>query len=364
MNKTDKNDIQFAVDRGYKPLGWVPGLKDASGKINPHVTRFYLGRNSYYSVFHVKPIYYETISGYWRPLSEVTRYHGNKKIVFTLDGAMKVHPRYFDWLVKRAKLINGQVLVESVAMSPYMQYLHDLVTVPKIGMTVTTVYPDPSPETTTVDGMVTDTTSTGTWATKVANPGTTANDSGTTSRNWAWWRDAGTWKDVSRGVFLFDTSSIADADTIDSAIFSNYALDKVDPNSDTPDVAVYGMTTASNTALAAGDFDGVGSTAYSDTVTFASISTSAYTDFTFNATGLSNISKTGVTSTCVRNPEFDVAASTPSTTNNDTYCRIYSADQTGTSNDPKLAVTHSGSTPTQYFSPSGGVAYSQGVAFY
>ena len=73
-------------------------------------------------------------------------------------------------------------------------------------------------------------------------------------------------------------------------------------------------------------------------------STSAYNDFTLNATGISNVSKTGVSKFGLRNPEYDVANSAPANpggaVQNTLVCH-YDADRTGTTNDPKLTVVHS-----------------------
>lgn len=79
--------------------------KKAEGKINPHVTKFQLSNGQFISVFHVKPIYYETHKGQWRPMSEVAHGFGNHWIDFKADWHEKMHPRYMQWLIKRAEIL-------------------------------------------------------------------------------------------------------------------------------------------------------------------------------------------------------------------------------------------------------------------
>jgi hypothetical protein len=76
------------------------------GKINPHVTRFTFRDGQKASVFHIKPIYYETTDGQWRPMEEVTHGFGNTWIDFRADWQDKIHPRYMSWLIKRAQLFS------------------------------------------------------------------------------------------------------------------------------------------------------------------------------------------------------------------------------------------------------------------
>jgi hypothetical protein len=84
----------------------------------------------------------------------------------------------------------------------------------------------------------------------------------------------------------------------------------------------------------------MGSTAWSNVVTYANW-TGTYIDFTYNATGLGLISKIGITKTALRNANYDVAATLPAWISA-TYSALsgYMADQTGTTNDPKLVVTY------------------------
>jgi hypothetical protein len=71
MHQIDLRDKQFIEERHGKIIGWVPGAIE-KGKINPQVTMAVREDGKFVSVFHVKPVYYETSTGHWRPLKEVT----------------------------------------------------------------------------------------------------------------------------------------------------------------------------------------------------------------------------------------------------------------------------------------------------
>jgi hypothetical protein len=87
--------------------------------------------------------------------------------------------------------------------------------------------------------------------------------------------------------------------------------------------------------LTTADYDSFDGSSYGNT---SSWSTSGYNDITLNATGLSNINKTGETKYCAREKphDYDNSTSGASTYRNG----IYFANQTGTTRDPKLVVTH------------------------
>lgn len=211
--------------------------------------------------------------------------------------------------------------------------------VPKLsfGFTTLTVYPNADPETTTVDGHVGYSGSGETYATvRNALTGTSAVDNTSildilSSFNGADYT-------IRRGFFLFDTSSLGSSATINSAILSlaSSTGDNLDAN--TVSINIYTSSPASNTALATADYDQVGSTAQCDTAkTIASLS-SGYNDFTLNATGISNISKTGVSKFGGRIVERDVTSTAPTGAN---YAAIFAAEQAGTGSDPKLVVDYS-----------------------
>ncbi len=217
-------------------------------------------------------------------------------------------------------------------------------------MATTTFYPDAAPGSTSVDGYTRRTLGVGSgesWATITAGAGNSSNDSNTSTSFWQF-TEANTaadeWEILMRSFFLFDTSSLPDTDTIDSATFSVYAKSKADAPGDAPDMNIYSASPASDTALVDADFSTGGTTEYATTLSYASITTSAYNDFTLNATGLAAIDATGITKFCGRNANYDVAGVAPANHDANRTTRrviVSTADETGTSQDPKLVVTHS-----------------------
>lgn len=202
-----------------------------------------------------------------------------------------------------------------------------------------------------VDGYMYQNTAGGlTWANLVAAAGSAASY-GTSSDNIIYFQSndgTANWITLLRSIYCFDTSALTAAATISAATMSLYGTNKSDTFTTpaAPDINIYSSAPAATNALVAGDFDSLGTTAFSDTaVSYASWSTSAYNDFTFNASGIGGISKTGITKTGARNANHDVANSSPTFANNKSAeLDGYFSNQTGTSSDPKLVVTYTSSS--------------------
>jgi len=222
-----------------------------------------------------------------------------------------------------------------------------------LGFDTLTVYPDAHPETTSVDGRVSHDYGAGNpqeWSVLIVATGTSfTDDGGENGGGMVAWKTGSVidrWQFLFRSIFLFDTSSIPDNDTISSATLSIYGNGKVDAQSNAPDINIYSSAPASNTALAGGDYDSFGSTAFSTAITYANWS-SSYNVFSFNANGIANISKTGVSKFGARNANYDVSGTKPAWgygggTYAETWTEIkaFFAEQTGTSQDPKLVVEY------------------------
>jgi hypothetical protein len=216
-------------------------------------------------------------------------------------------------------------------------------------MATTTFYPDPSPESTSVDGSVRSPTSTS-WNT--AHDATTGsfNDSATTLEICSKGQDSPSRYVIRRGVFLFDTSAIA-GDNIDSATFGLYVTAKTNSDNDGDDFLVLvNSNPASNTALANEDFDLVGDaidnpTEGSDRIDIGSLSTSAYNTFTLDADGLGYIDGSGVTKLGMREGhdvlDNQYAGSFCAPWGCGNIVTASSAEAAGTSQDPKLVIEHS-----------------------
>lgn len=204
-------------------------------------------------------------------------------------------------------------------------------------MATLTVYPDADAESTSVDGAVFN--SGATWSgVHDATAGTGFDDS-TSPVQFIRARkvSAGDWR-VNRGFFLFDTSALTAGASISSAIISFAGQGTAVNNADGGNIDIVQTTPASNTALVAEDWDEIGTTLQATSLALSSwVSTdNTYNDLTLNATGLGNISKTGITKFGTRH-SFDTSNTEP-TGNNDAFC--YTSDNTGTSSDPKLVVTY------------------------
>lgn len=212
-----------------------------------------------------------------------------------------------------------------------------------ISTTTSTFFPDPSPETTTVDGYARRSGVNETWATIRAGNGTFSSDG--SSPNIVRITSSATtdqWEGLFRLFHGFDTASIPDTDTIDAATFSFDATTKTEGF--TSSVSLVLGTLASNTAVAAADYQGtVGNvTRQATDVTLASIVTAGttYTDMVLNATGRGNINKTGVTNLGLK-MNHDVDDSPPTwAASTASILGTASAEVADTTSDPKLVVTH------------------------
>lgn len=139
----------------------------------------------------------------------------------------------------------------------------------------------------------------------------------------------------------FDTSSIPDSNTISAATVSIRPDTSVFAPTDTiggATIGVTGFAPANENSIALSDMNNWTSTRYATDLTFTSQSTSAYTDFTLNASGIAAISKTGNTLLCYR-LGWDIDNTSPGSPANGLYTGAsYSF---GATNPQKLVVTHS-----------------------
>jgi hypothetical protein len=144
---------------------------------------------------------------------------------------------------------------------------------------------------------------------------------------------------ITRGFFPIDTQSIGDSDNITAAtLYIRFAGRSGDSY-----ISVVQSTQANTASLATGDFDQLGTTKGSNDITMANISTSAYTGWTLNATGIGWISKTGYTKLGTRyGKDIDNQAPGSQVSYNGT---CYYSGYTGTDRDPYLDVTVSAGTP-------------------
>jgi hypothetical protein len=147
---------------------------------------------------------------------------------------------------------------------------------------------------------------------------------------------------LSRAIFTFSTSTIGSDATISSATLSlnaNYKANAL--GSDTYHICA--STPANNNNLEVGDYKQLGSTSFGN-IAYASISITGYNDWSLNSSGISNISKTGISRFGLRSG-WDINNSTTGLTWSSgvsSQIAVYHSDNG--SNKPKLVVTYTTST--------------------
>lgn len=215
-----------------------------------------------------------------------------------------------------------------------------------LGFDTLTEYPDPHPETDTVDGRLAQWESAGdSWANLCQAAGNQFSSDNATNSACLIEAHATTdlWATCSRGIWLFDTSALTAAAIIDSAVLSIYGENKVDTEGWAPTLNIYSTNPNSNNDLIAADFATYGTIPFSDTaMTYAAFTVGAYNNFTLNTAGLAAIVKTGISKFGGRS-NYDITETTPAWAAGEPLCQfgIYSADRTGTNQDPRLVVDYS-----------------------
>ena len=143
---------------------------------------------------------------------------------------------------------------------------------------------------------------------------------------------------IIKAFLPFDTSAIADTDTISSAILSVWTSSD-GGSGGAENMYLVATTQASNTALENADFDQQGvASLKSGGGTFSMDSTTPGTEVDVTlASPDANVSKTSFTKLGIREYDHDVANVEAV---NNKYQSIYTAEQTDTANDPTLVVIH------------------------
>ena len=211
------------------------------------------------------------------------------------------------------------------------------------GFLTLTVYPDAHPETNTFDGHCLVSYDLA-WSSLISSSGNSSNDTVTdifVAYIYASFASNQFYENY-RSITLFNTASLTSASTISAAVLSVKTISKDDSLAISPNADVYTCNPASNTAIANADYGTFGSTSQTGSpIAYSSFTAESYSDFTLNATGISNVSKTSITKLGFRNANYDVANVAPAWSDSLTsIIESYSADQSGTTSDPKLVVTY------------------------
>jgi hypothetical protein len=145
---------------------------------------------------------------------------------------------------------------------------------------------------------------------------------------------------LARVLILFDTSSIGSSSIISSATLSIKIESKTgetDANAGTS--YIVSSNPATNTNVVVGDYSTLGSTNFGS-IAYSSLTATVYADHTLNSSGISQISKTAISKFGVR-IGADFSNITPTGANRFDF---WSAENAGTSDDPKLVVTYTAPT--------------------
>ena len=217
-----------------------------------------------------------------------------------------------------------------------------------------TFNPDPSPETTSVDGYTYWTAGTqASWTTIIANSATGSIDSDTLLR----WEvvtssSAGNYSGIYRPHILFDTSSIGSGQQATSA--SLRLVNKtVYSSSLNPElVNVFSSSPASNTSITTGDHNSQGATPFATGISIGTIyaaGISGHVTWNYNQDGLDAVNVTGISKFGIA-LEKDRSATAPShpglyTNNGGRFNSSEHGFAGSTTEDPLLTVTHSAAGP-------------------
>jgi hypothetical protein len=208
-------------------------------------------------------------------------------------------------------------------------------------------YPDPSPESATVDGLIQGRSNVWSTARGTSPTNIGVRDSSTSDEFIHTGYDPGGFGGyaytLNRTFTLFDTAAIDDGDTISSAVVSIY----VGSDFAGGNVTIQSSNISSKTAVTTGDWSSMtvnSPTEFITRVNISALTNNAYNDFTLNASGIAAVSKTGITELCWRDGASDVDNVAP--TDNSIYFDARFADYAGTASDPYLLVLHSSGATT------------------
>lgn len=247
-------------------------------------------------------------------------------------GLMRTRPK----LIEDPLLVARELVRQQVALTARIDPGADFKAV---GRTVTTFY-SAAGASSPVDGVVHRSGVSELFATIIAGAGNASSSTGS-SHHLAYLEatsSSNLYAAIRRFISCFDTSAIS-PDSVNSATLSYYGIAKTNGLGDIG-VAIVSSNPASTSAIANSDFSTLGSTTFAS-IAYGSLSTTGYNDAALNASGISNINTSGISKFGTRSV-WDVNGSFTGAWASlaDSRFTVYSADRTGTTEDPKLTVTH------------------------
>jgi hypothetical protein len=205
-----------------------------------------------------------------------------------------------------------------------------------------TVYPDPHPESTSMDAHTMRVNTSGETFTTLRNGAGTSSSDGDTAYYLGYlWSNTTTdkWNQMCRGFFLFDTNILLDVADIISAKFRAYLVGKGDTLNGSPAVHIAASNPASNTAIANGDHVNISRTSFGSRA-YADIA-AGYNDWDLNAAGIANIVDDGISKFSAQF-SWDINNSAPAwASNKQSYVMVYPAETAGTTKDAQLVIIYS-----------------------
>lgn len=161
------------------------------------------------------------------------------------------------------------------------------------GFDTLTQYPGSIGANDPVDGVVSRTTVDETWTTIVAGAGKgTGVGIGYINIRTIATATSNQFERIERGIICFDTSALTAGATISAVVLSIRGTGKTN-GLGSPDLHVCSATPANTNNLVNADYGQLGTTSFGN-VAYADYSITGYNDITLNASGISNISKTGI----------------------------------------------------------------------
>jgi len=280
--------------------------------------------------FRVMALYPNAVSGDWK----YEKGRLIKRTIFSTDNHYQMRFEHaYRWLSRFLPLSAAQLLEPSTSLA---------FTMPLFALTV--FNPDADPESTSVDGFVRRSGVDENIATISTGNGSSSGDAGSTGVFTQIIASGTTnqFNNLDRFICLFDTSSIPDTDDVSAAVISFYSYFKVNESGGTLDVDCVASSPASNTSLASGDFQTMGSTVFGS-VAYGSVGTNVYTDITLDANGRNAVIKTGVSKYGFRF-SWDTDGTFGGTWGSGRQDAVFIRHADFGSNKPKLDVTHAAAT--------------------
>ena len=150
---------------------------------------------------------------------------------------------------------------------------------------------------------------------------------------------SGRYTNMTRGVILFDTSSLPDNAIISSATLSLYGGTKGISGFSTPTIHICSSSPASTSDLVNGDYSKFGNISFGN-IPYSFFLVSAYNDIALNSNGIANINKSGISGFGTR-LGWDILNSSPSwgAFSNAVFYG-YQADDADINRHPKLTVEY------------------------